>query len=70
MDGQFRSLAELQRASATLIRDAFDERFAEIVISAPEKAEITREEFNRLETGRVNHNSSTLGGVYRVLSRR
>jgi hypothetical protein len=47
--GQYRRLAELQKTAAILIRDAFDESFAEIVISAPERAEITPEDLNGCE---------------------
>jgi hypothetical protein len=68
-DGKYRSSSELQKAAAILIRNAFDERFAEIVISAPEKAEITREEFSRMRTIRINLSSLMPGGVYGVLAR-
>lgn len=64
--GQYRSLAELQKTAAILIRDAFDESFAEIVISAPEREEITPEEFKRMRTHRVNLSSIMPGGVYEV----
>ena len=69
-DGRERTRVELQKAASILIRDAFEEGFAETVISAPQKAEITREEFNRMETEKINRNILMPGGVYSVLSRR
>ncbi|MBV8967851.1 MAG: hypothetical protein JO331_02180 [Verrucomicrobia bacterium] len=69
-DGHDRSPDELKNAAAIVIRSSLVGSIAEILIATPHRKEITRREFDAMETENLNPTSSMPGGVYEVITRR